>query len=139
MARRSIAARAREALAFVRQLAQEGKNWVEAQNAVCGPAGKCTELFPTREEREAFMKTRERRAISQLLAALPTPPVRDETRPLDLVAEDLHIRLPHALAEALRTRARAEGVELNHLILTNLSEVARPAAAESARPRKKRA
>jgi hypothetical protein len=139
MAKRSISARAREALAFARQQVNEGKDWVAVQNALFGLTGKCTMLFPTREERTAFLKTEEQRQIGKLLDGLYVLPADQAGASLDYLPEDLHIRLPHALAEALRTRAKAEGVALNHLILAKLSEVVRPAAAESARQRKKRA
>jgi hypothetical protein len=140
MAKRSLTARAKEALAFARQLAEEGKDWVTAQNALYGLEGKCTELFPTREEREAFAQTEERRQMSKLLAGLPAPPVRQEGPTTPEANADLHVRLPRTLLATLRAEAEAKGVELNQMIVTALSELVRVAAngGRIASPRKKR-
>src|SRR5438128_2019019 len=101
MAKRSIAVRAREVLAFARQLAQEGKSWLEVQNALFGVAGKCTMLFPIREERRAYLQSEEHRQVGKILAGLYVPPPYRGNESLDNVCEDLHVRLPHRIVKAL--------------------------------------
>jgi hypothetical protein len=121
MSKRSISARAREALAFARQLREEGKNWLEAHNALYGLGGKCGALFPTKEDRTAFAKTAEHDQISQVLNSLPDPPSRGAVQPLETASGNLHVRLPRSLHAALRAEAEAEDVSLNQLIVAKLS------------------
>jgi hypothetical protein len=121
MPRRSIAARAREALTFARQLQEEGKNWLEAHNALYGLGGKCGVLFPTREDRTAFAKTPEHEQIAELLSTLPDPPAQGAVQPLETASGNLHVRLPRSLHAALRAEAEAEDISLNQLIVAKLS------------------
>jgi predicted HicB family RNase H-like nuclease len=121
MARRTIAVRAREALAFARQLHAEGKNWLEAHNALFGLGGKCAVLFPNRADRTAFAKTAEHQQITDLLNDLPDPPLNSTAQPLETASGNLHIRLPRSLHAALRAEAEAENISLNQLIVAKLS------------------
>ena len=63
-------ARAQEALHIAQELAKQAKSAVDLHNAFFGIGGKFGELFPTREEREAFAKTPEYQEIVRLRAAL---------------------------------------------------------------------
>jgi hypothetical protein len=121
MVRRPITARARKALAFARRLKDEGKNWLEAHNALFGIGGKCGTLFPTRSDRTAFGKTPEYEQISQLLNSFANPPPGGAVQPLETASGNLHVRLPRSLHAALRAEAEAENISLNQLIVAKLS------------------
>ncbi|HKI35751.1 MAG TPA: hypothetical protein VKA46_28105 [Gemmataceae bacterium] len=142
MAKRSIATRAREALAFTQQLVREGKSWVQAMNAVYGLGGKCAVLFPTRDERSAFLETEENQKIGQLLDSIyEVPPARPGGETFDHIAEDLHVRLPHAIVRVLRARATAAGLDLDQFLVMKLTSFAQAEDADDSgtRPKKKRA
>jgi hypothetical protein len=104
--------RAQDALAFAEKLCATGLNWVQAHNALFGPAGKCTELFPTAQERAAFVKTAEHRRIQELVAKLPRPGVQ-EGKSIDEVSGRILVRLPRSVHAALLAEAEREGVSLN--------------------------
>ncbi|ETX06896.1 toxin-antitoxin system HicB family antitoxin [Candidatus Entotheonella palauensis] len=124
MSKKTIAERATEALAYTDQLADSGHyNWVEANNALFGPGGQITTLFPTREDRIAFSQTDAYKTISKRLESLPKPPLQSETSPLrspDDVNGAILLRLPKSLHAALFAEAEAEGVSLNQLCLSKL-------------------
>jgi hypothetical protein len=121
MARATIATRAQEALAFARQLKDQGKNWLEAHNALYGIGGKCSSLFPTRADRTAFARTPEHRQIAEVLNGLPDPPSTGAVQPIETASGNLHVRLPRSLHAALRAEAEAENTSLNQLIVAKLS------------------
>jgi hypothetical protein len=75
--RATVAAKARQLLAFAEQRARQAADWVELHNALFGLGGKATELLATGAERAAFARTPERKRIFALLDGLPTPAVRD--------------------------------------------------------------
>ncbi len=62
--------KAQQALLIAQALAKQAKSAVDLHNAFFGIGGKFGELFPTREEREAFAKTPEYQEIVRLRAAL---------------------------------------------------------------------
>jgi hypothetical protein len=62
--------KAQEALRVAEELAKQAKSGVDLHNAFFGIGGKFGELFPTRAEREAFLKTPEYQEIVRLRAAL---------------------------------------------------------------------
>src|SRR5260370_41451650 len=79
MSKRSVASRAKELLTLAHKLAEApGLTWVEANNAVYGPGGPFTRLFPDVEDRTAFSKREESRQIDELIDSLPAPPVRPQ-------------------------------------------------------------
>jgi hypothetical protein len=59
-----------QALHIAKELAKHAKTSVDFHNAFFGIGGKFGELFPTRAEREAFLKTPEYREIFQMRAEL---------------------------------------------------------------------
>ena len=76
MSKRSIESRSQELLARARELAKtSGLTWVEANNAIYGPAGPFARLFPNVKERAAFAKTKESRQVDRLIDSLPEPPL----------------------------------------------------------------
>ena len=62
--------KARQALIVATELAKKAKSSIDFHNAFFGIGGKFGELFPTRAERTAFLKTPEYREISRIRAAL---------------------------------------------------------------------
>ena len=62
--------KAQQALIIAKELAKRAKSSVDFHNAFFGVGGKFGELFPTRSERAAFLKTPEYREIFQMRAAL---------------------------------------------------------------------
>jgi hypothetical protein len=73
----TIAARARQVLAFAEAQARQARDWVDLHNALFGLGGKATELFTTESERTAFAKTPECKRIFAMMDRLPQPPVKD--------------------------------------------------------------
>ena len=58
--------KAQQALEFVRQLAACGASATDVHNAFFGNGGRFGELFPSRAEREAFLRTAEYQEIARL-------------------------------------------------------------------------
>jgi hypothetical protein len=63
--------KAQQALDFVRAKAPECETATDLHNAFWGIGGKLGQLFPTREQREAFMKTPEYKQIDRIRESLP--------------------------------------------------------------------
>ena len=119
MTKRSIKSRARELLTLARKLAEApGLTWVEANNALYGPGGPFTRLFPGVKDRAAFAKTDESRHIDELLDSLPEPPVAPQRREF---SGKFNVRLPKSLHAALVLEAEAEAVSLNQLVVAKLA------------------
>lgn len=60
--------RAKRLLKQARDVSQSVKSWADLSNALFDPInGLVTTAYPTREEREAFMKTQEYQQIRKLL------------------------------------------------------------------------
>ena len=108
-----------ELLSLATKLAETpGLTWVEANNAIYGPGGPFVRLFPTKADREAFARTKERARIDELIDSLPDPPVGPQRREY---SGKFNIRIPKSLHAALASEAEAEGVSLNQLVLTKLA------------------
>jgi predicted HicB family RNase H-like nuclease len=119
MAKPSIKKRAQELLTLAENLAQTpGLTWVEANNAIYGPGGPFTRLFPAAKDRLAFAKTEESHAIDDLLDSLPEPEVGPQRREF---SGKFNVRIPKSLHAALVSEAEAEAVSLNQLVLTKLA------------------
>ncbi len=119
MSKRSIESPAQELLTRTRQLAQmSGITWVEANNAIYGPGGPFTRLFPSAKDRVAFAKTKESRQIDQLIDSLPEPEVGPQRREY---SGKFNVRVPKSLHAALASEAEAEGVSLNQLVVAKLA------------------
>jgi predicted HicB family RNase H-like nuclease len=119
MPKRSIKSRAHELLTLARKLSETpGLTWVEANNALYGPGGPFTRLFPTAKDRMAFAKTVESRHIDELLDQLPEPEVRPQRREF---SGKFNVRVPKSLHAALVREAEAEAVSLNQLVVAKLA------------------
>jgi hypothetical protein len=119
MAKRSIKSRAQDLLTLARKLAESpGLTWVEANNAIYGPAGPMARLFPSAGDRAAFAKSNESRQIDELIDSLPEPPVGPQRREY---SGKFNVRLPRTLHAALSSEAEAEGVSLNQLVVAKLA------------------
>lgn len=119
MSKRTIKSRAQELLALGRRLAETpGLTWVEANNAVYGPGGPFTRLFPSARDRAAFAKMDESRQLDELIDGLPEPPVGPQRREY---SGKFNVRVPKSLHAALASEAEAEGVSLNQLVVAKLA------------------
>jgi predicted HicB family RNase H-like nuclease len=119
MANRSIKRRAQELSTLARKLVEApGLTWVEANNAIYGPGGPYSRLFPRAADRVAFSKTEESRQIDELIDSLPEPAVGPQRREY---SGKFNVRVPKSLHAALASEAEAEGVSLNQLIVTKLA------------------
>jgi hypothetical protein len=119
MSRPGIKKRAQELLTLAQNLARTpGLTWVEANNAMYGPGGPFTRLFPTGKDRLAFAKTEESKAIDQLLDSLPEAKAGPQRREY---SGKFNVRIPKSLHAALVSEAEAEAVRLNQLVLAKLA------------------
>ena len=119
MLKRNIKSRAQELLTLARKLSEApGLTWVEANNAIYGPGGPFTRLFPSGKDRLAFAKTEESEHIDALLDSLPEPAVEPQRREF---SGKFNVRIPKSLHAALVREAEVEAVSLNQLVLTKLA------------------
>jgi hypothetical protein len=124
MSKQSIKNRSKELLVLARKLAESpGLTWVEANNAVYGPAAPFGRLFSTRKERAAFAQTEESRQIDEIIDGLPDPPVGSQRREY---SGRFNVRIPKSLHAALASEAEAEGVSLNQLVVAKLASPLQP-------------
>jgi site-specific DNA-methyltransferase (adenine-specific) len=101
--------------------ASSAANWADLSNALFNPVdGLITRAYPTREEREAFMQTKEYRAIRELLqSAMDRSGLVEGATPQK--SGRFVVRLPKTLHAALEREASEEGVSLNQLVVTKLA------------------
>jgi hypothetical protein len=116
----TIQKRAKEALAFAEKLCATGLHWQQIHNALFGVDGKCTELFPSAQDRAAFVKSRQFTRIGEMLNALPRPPVQ-KGKTIDDVSGRILVRVPRSLHAALLAESELEGVSLNQLCVAKLA------------------
>ena len=108
-------------LESAKDMASSVEAWADLSNVLFDPVdGLITRAYPTREGREAFLKTGEYRAIRRLLES-----AMDET---GLIAGatpkksgKFLVRLPISLHAALEREATTEGVSLNQLVVAKLA------------------
>jgi hypothetical protein len=67
------ASKARQALAFVRREAKRCETATDLHNKFFGNGGKFGQLFSTRQEREAFLRTPEYQEIVEIRDSLEIP------------------------------------------------------------------
>jgi hypothetical protein len=119
MSKLSIQTRARQLLTRARDLAQmPGLTWVDVNDAIYGPGGPFSRLFPTAKDRVAFSKLKESRQIDRLIDNLPEPPGGPQKREY---SGKFNVRVPKSLHAALASEAEAEGVSLNQLVVAKLA------------------
>lgn len=108
-------------LKSAKDIASSVETWADLSNALFDPVdGLLTKAYPTREEREAFMKTGAYGAIRKLLET-----AIDETGLVEGATPKksgrFMVRLPKSLHAALDREAKGEGVSLNQLVVTKLA------------------
>jgi predicted HicB family RNase H-like nuclease len=91
---------------------------MEANNAIYGPSGPFTRLFPTAKDRAAFAKTNESRLLDRYIDSLPELPTGPQRREY---SGKFKVRLPKSLHAALAREAEAAGVSLNQLVVAKLA------------------
>lgn len=104
-----------------RTAAASAETWADLSNTLFDPeTGLLARAFPTREERQQFLRTKEYKAIRQLI---------DEAKERTGLVEGVTpkksgkfvVRLPRSLHAALVAEAEEEGVSLNQLVVTKLA------------------
>lgn len=124
-------------LESAQRVATSVETWADLSNALFDPeTGIVAKAFPTRGEREQFLRTKEYRAIRELIdeAQERTGFVEGAT---PKKSGKFIVRLPRSLHAALDAEAEQEGVSLNQLVVTKLavqmSRLAASATPEMAR------
>ena len=109
------------ALDAAKDVARSVDNWADLSNFLFDPSdGLVTKAYPTRAEREAFMKTGEYQAIrALLLEQMKTSGLSEGATPEK--SGRFVVRVPKSLHGALEREAAKEGVSLNQLVLTKLA------------------
>ena len=104
-----------------RNVAASAETWADLSNALFDPeSGLLAKVFPSREEREQFLKTEQHKAIRQLIdAAQERTGLVEGATPKK--SGKFIVRLPRTLHAALEAEADEEGVSLNQLVVTKLA------------------
>src|SRR4051794_16480095 len=103
------------------QAARDAETWADLSNVLFNPVdGLVAKAYPTREAREAFVKTDEYRRLRQLVAdAVERHGLVEGATPKK--SGRFVVRLPQSLHAALEREAAAEGVSLNQLVIAKLA------------------
>jgi hypothetical protein len=103
------------------QAASEAETWADLSNFLFDPrGGLVARAYPTREAREAIVKTEEYRRLRRLVAdAMDRHGLVEGGTPKK--SGRFVVRLPRSLHAALEREAIAEGVSLNQLVVAKLS------------------
>lgn len=112
---------AEKVLTSAKSAAASAETWADLSNVLFDPVdGLVARAFPTREQREQFVKTKEYRAIRELIdSATQRTGLIEGATPKK--SGRFVVRLPNTLHAALETEADAEGVSLNQLVVTKLA------------------
>lgn len=104
-----------------RGIAASVEAWADLSNALFDPTnGLVARAYPSRDERAAFVKTDEYRAIRKLIEdAKERTGLVDGATPKK--SGKFVVRLPKSLHAALEREAAKEGVSLNQLVVTKLA------------------
>ena len=110
-----------EILQSALEVASSAETWADLSNALFDPEeGLVAKAYPTRAEREQFLKSKEYAAIRQLIdAATERTGLIDGATPKK--SGKFVVRLPRSLHAALEAEAKEEGVSLNQLVVTKLA------------------
>jgi predicted HicB family RNase H-like nuclease len=103
-----------------KKLARSVESWADLSNALFGPYdGLLTTAYPTRAEREEFVKTEQYQQIHELLhQAIDTFGLVEGATPK---SGRFVVRLPRSLHASLEWEAQREGVSLNQLVVAKLA------------------
>jgi predicted HicB family RNase H-like nuclease len=104
-----------------RETAGSVQTWADLANALFDPSdGLITKAYPTRAEREAFLKTEQYNQIRALLTqAIEAHGLVEGATPKK--SGRFVVRLPQSLHAALEREANREGVSLNQLVVAKLA------------------
>jgi len=110
-----------EILENAKDIASSVTNWADLSNALFDPdRGLLTRAYPSPEERQAFMKTGEYRAVRELLrSTMERTGLVNGAKPQK--SGRFVVRLPKTLHYALEQEAAHEGISLNQLVVTKLA------------------
>ena len=113
--------RSAEILASARDIAASVEAWADLSNAMFDPLnGLIARAYPSRDERAAFVKSDDYRAIRKLIDE-----TKDRTGLVDGATPKKSgkfvVRLPKSLHAALEQESDEEGVSLNQLVVTKLA------------------
>jgi hypothetical protein len=101
--------------------AESSTAWADLSNFLFNPDdGLIVKAYPTKREREAFLKTPEYQAIRGLLLEKMTQSGVVEGATPEKSGRFV-VRLPKSLHAALEREAAREGVSLNQLVVTKLA------------------
>jgi predicted HicB family RNase H-like nuclease len=102
------------------EMARSVESWADLSNALFGPVnGLVTTAYPTRAEREEFVKTEQYQKMRQLLHdAIDRFGLVEGATPK---SGRFVVRLPRSLHAALEREAEREGVSLNQLVVAKLA------------------
>ncbi|NQU22467.1 MAG: toxin-antitoxin system HicB family antitoxin [Candidatus Nealsonbacteria bacterium] len=108
-------------LESAKQIASSAESWADVSNALFDPVdGLLIKAYPTRPQREAFLKTEEYGEIRGLLeSAIDRTGLISGATPKK--SGKFLVRLPRSLHAALEREAAEEGVSLNQLVVTKLA------------------
>ncbi len=129
----SIEERGRFALDFAKSLASKKVDWITINNALFGPGGKLTQLFPNIAERAALAGTAAYKELCRLLDQERDHGIDESATQHATASGQTIVRMPKSLHAALLAEAEAEGVSLNQLCVSKLSMQLRAAAAGNTR------
>jgi predicted HicB family RNase H-like nuclease len=103
-------------------LARSVETWADLSNALFDPInGLITRAYPTRAEREEFLKTEQYKKIRALLRqAMTVHGLVEGVTPAKKSGRFV-VRLPQSLHAALEQEAEREGVSLNQLVVAKLA------------------
>jgi hypothetical protein len=104
-----------------RSAAELAERWADLSNALFDPQdGLIARAYPTRREREQFLKTPEYRQIRQLInEAIQRTGLVEGAVPKK--SGRFLVRVPRSLHAALEIEAKEEGVSLNQLVVAKLA------------------
>jgi hypothetical protein len=103
------------------QAAREAETWADLSNYLFNPVdGLVARAYPTRQAREAYVKTEEYRRIRRLITdAIERQGLVEGATPRK--SGRFVVRLPQSLHAALEREAASEGISLNQLVLAKLA------------------
>jgi hypothetical protein len=108
-------------LEAAKKLAASADTWADLSNALFDPLeGILAKAYPTREERIAFIRSKEYKEISGLIdEAIARTGLVEGATPRK--SGRFVVRLPQTLHAALEREAGREGVSLNQLVVVKLA------------------
>jgi site-specific DNA-methyltransferase (adenine-specific) len=109
-------------LESAKEIATSASSWADVSNALFdAEVGLIARAYPTRDDRAAFLRTKEYKAIRKLLStAMDESGLIDGATPKKKSGKFV-LRLPRSLHAALEKEATDENVSMNQLVLTKLA------------------